>query len=126
MADVLRQGAAFLSQQRHDHMASLVTYTRGATSVELKATAARNEYDSVDASGVQHRLEVRDFLIRAQDIASLSPPHPTTGDTITETINGIAYNYRAIGEMGMPVWRWSDTNRTVMRVHTQLFTEAEA
>lgn len=107
-------------------MASPVTYQRGATVLSIRATAARNEYQVEDSVGVQARVEVRDFLIRSQDLSTLSPGEPAEGDLIIETVAGRTLTYTVAGPAGMTPWRYSDEGRLTLRIHTVLNNSASA
>jgi hypothetical protein len=132
MGDLLEQGAAFLDDQRHRHMSRAVVYRRGAAEKEVQATIGRTEFEQADEAGLIHRVESRDFLIRAADLdLGAGPIQPRAGDQVREQVGGVGgqvlvYEVNAPGGAGgQPPWRFSDPYRRVMRVHTK-FVGTEA
>lgn len=128
MANLLEEGAAFLEDQRHRHMSRAVTYQRGAQSRELLATIGRTEFEQADDSGLIHRTQSRDFLIRTADLdLGAGPTLPLAGDRVRETVNGTVFVHEvnAPGGFGGPPWRYSDPFRKTLRIHTKhIDTEA--
>jgi len=129
MGDMLDRGSAFLDDQRHRHLSRLVLYRRGSDEKEVRATVGKTEFEQADDAGLIHRVESRDFLVRAADMDLGSGPIlPRAGDQIRETVGGeetsvFVYEVNAPG--GQPPWRYSDPYRRVLRVHTKhIGTEA--
>lgn len=63
----------------------------------------------------------RDYLIPASayDFGD-GPVEPAEHDTIAETVNGTACIFRVLPpQSGEPAWRWSDPERTILRVHVK-------
>jgi len=129
MGDLLEQGAAFLDDQRHRHMSRAVVYRRGADEKEVQATIGRTEFEQADGAGLIHRVESRDFLIRAADLdLGAGPITPRAGDQVREQVGGVGgqvFVYEVNAPGGQPPWRFSDPYRRVMRVHTK-FVGTEA
>lgn len=94
-----------------------VTYRRGAESLSVNATVGRFLFKSTDSAGVTVYEETRDYLIRAVELTTLG--EPARGDEIVETVGGIEQLFRVHAPDGEPVFRYSDTERLVMRIHTQ-------
>jgi len=126
MADLLGTGAAWLEDQRHQHLTRTVTYQRGADTVGLAATIGRTQFEQADASDVIHRIESRDFLVRAADLVLGGVPvTPVAGDRIRETSGETTFVYEVMAPGGEPPFRFSDVNRLTYRIHTKLVgTEA--
>ena len=114
MADLLAQGAAWLGEQRGKHLASTVTYRRGASEADLAATFGRTRYEVEDEYGVRVGAEVTDFLVAAADFAPAFG-EPEAGDEITA--NGVVFEVMALSGQGH--WRWSDPHRTTLRIHAK-------
>jgi hypothetical protein len=126
VGDLLEQGAAFLDDQRHRHMSRAVVYRRGAEEKEVQATIGRTEFEQADEAGLIHRVESRDFLIRAADLDLGSGPiQPKAGDQVREQAGTQVLVYEVNAPGGQPPWRFSDPYRRVMRVHTK-FVGTEA
>ncbi len=120
MADLLCQGAAWLDGQRHTHLTQTVRYQRGADSVELAATIGRTEFEQADEYGVLHRIEARDYIIRAADLVlGGETVLPKAGDRICETEQAAVHVYEVMAPGNEPPWRWSDPYRVALRIHTK-------
>ena len=124
MADVIQKGLAWLDEQRHAHMTRTVLYVRDTENasyiVELLATIGRTEFEQVDEFGIVHKLQSRDFLIRAADLVLNSElTLPKAGDRIRETVGAQTFVYEVMAPGGEPPWRYSDPYRKTLRVHTK-------
>ncbi len=120
MADLLRQGATWLDGQRHAHLTQTVRYQRGADFVELAATIGRTEFEQADEYGVLHRIEARDYIIRAADLVlGGETVLPKAGDQICESESGVTQVYEVMAPGGEPPWRYSDPYRVALRIHTK-------
>ena len=120
MTDLLETGSAFLEDQRHKHMTRTVTYERGTDSVELAATVGRTEFEQADEYGVVHRIEARDYLVRAEDLVLAGQQTlPQAGDRIRETDGAQTFVYEVVAPGIEPPWRYSDPYRKTLRVHTK-------
>ena len=120
MADLLRQGAAWLDGQRHTHLTQTVRYQREAYSVELAATIGRTEFEQADEYGVLHRIEARDYIILAADLLlGGETVLPKAGDQICETEQAAVHVYEVMASGSEPPWRYSDPYRVALRIHTK-------
>ena len=120
MGDLLDRGAAFLDDQRHKHMSRTVVYQRGAEAKEVLATIGRTEFEQADDAGLIHRVESRDFLVRAADLdLGAGPILPRAGDQVRETVGAQVFVYEVNAPGGQPPFRYSDPYRRVLRVHTK-------
>lgn len=120
MGDLLDRGLAFLDDQRHKHMSRTVVYQRGAEAKEVLATVGRTEFEQADDAGLIHRVESRDFLVRAADLdLGAGPILPRAGDQVRETVGAQVFVYEVNAPGGQPPFRYSDPCRRVLRVHTK-------
>lgn len=124
MADLLQKGLAWLDDQRHAHMTQTVLYVRdgenASYTVELLATIGRTEFEQADEFGIVHKLQSRDFLIRAADLVLNSAlTLPKAGDRIRETVGAQTFVYEVMAPGGEPPWRYSDPYRQTLRIHTK-------
>lgn len=120
MGDLLDRGSAFLDDQRHKHMSRTVVYQRGAEAKEVLATIGRTEFEQADDAGLIHRVESRDFLVRAADLdLGAGPILPRAGDQVRETVGAQVFVYEVKAPGGQPPFRYSDPYRRVLRVHTK-------
>ncbi|MGD8453653.1 MAG: hypothetical protein PVJ57_17715 [Phycisphaerae bacterium] len=120
MANLLERGAAWLSRQRTQHCASLVTYEDHGSRVDVRATVGRTAFEQVDEFGVVHRTESRDFLIAAEDLVlDGAVVLPRGGARIREPAGGQTFVYEVMAPGGEPPWRYSDAFRRTLRIHTK-------
>lgn len=113
------------------HAGRSVIYQRGAESVTVTALRGSSRYQLEENTGFVTEKEVRDFIIEAEPLQALSLDgasfEPKSGDRIIETLHGRtkAYSVRPPSQ-GTPAWSWVDPDETTLRIHTELFEEAEA
>ena len=123
MGDLLDRGAAFLDAQRHQHLSRPVVYRRGTDEKEVQATIGKTEFEQVDdvgGVGLIHRVESRDFLVRAAELdLDAGPILPRAGDQVRETVGTAVFVYEVNAPGGQPPWRYSDPYRRVLRIHTK-------
>ena len=121
MADLLRAGQEWLANQLKAHASCTVTYLRGASQVSVSATIGRTLMKLDDGyGGVRMEWTDRDFLIQPADLVLVgSQVLPERGDTIREAQAGKVYIYEVMAPGNEPHWRWSDTYRTLFRIHTK-------
>lgn len=122
MVDLLRQGSDWLEDKRKAFAASAVTYWRGGTSVEVRASIGTTTFDVETTAGAVETIESRDFLILAADlILGGSEVLPERGDLIKELLvaGGATLVYEVLAPGGEPPWRYSDPYRKTLRIHTK-------
>ena len=120
MGDLLDRGAAFLDAQRHQHLSRPVVYRRGTDEKEVQTTIGKTEFEQADDAGLIHRVESRDFLVRAADLDLVDGPIlPRAGDQMRETVGTAVFVYEVNAPGGQPPWRYSDPYRRVLRIHTK-------
>ncbi len=127
MQDLLRNGQAWLTDQLHEHVATEVTYRRGAEEVTVRATIGRTLLQLDNGNGgVQMEWTDRDYLIRAADLVlGGNPAQPQRGDKIRENVGTQTLVYEVLAPGDEPPWRWADPHRQMYRIHTkQIGTEA--
>src|SRR5690606_10953339 len=119
-ADLLAQGAAWLEQQRTQHLAQAVTYRRGPSSVAVAATIGKTAFEIDDGQGVIQRIESRDFLVLAADLVlDGAVTLPQRGDVIEEPAGTLTLLYEVTAPSNEPCWRYSDPYRQSLRIHTK-------
>ena len=127
MADLLEQGAQFLDDQRHAHMARSVTYHRGASSVELSATVGQTTFEQDYEFGGIRRIQSRDFLVRTADLVLDSAEVlPVAGDQIREVQGELVFVYEVMAPGSEPPFRYSDPYRKALRIHTKHIATEDA
>ncbi len=99
----------------------LVTYRRQSDSVSLRAAIGRTRWEGTDENGVVYYLETRDFLVREGDLVlNGAKVLPQRGDTIEETTATDKFTYAVSAPAGQQPWRFTDSSRTRIRIHTTL------
>jgi hypothetical protein len=116
MTNLLERSAQYLAGQQQLHLATTVVWSRGATSASVAARVGRTAWDVETGAGRVERVESRDYLV---DPTAL-PVEPREGDTIVETIAGVAYRHTIAAPAGTPPVHWADAYRTTLRLHTKL------
>lgn len=114
MSDMIADGITWLNTQRAAHLSQTVTYRRGDNEHELTATRGRTEYEMADEYGLVLGAHMVDFLILAADFPVVFD-EPTAGDLLI--VDSVQFEALAFG--GDRCWRWSDPERTLMRIHTR-------
>jgi hypothetical protein len=120
MTDLLEKGSTWLEDQRTRHLTRLVAYQRGADSVEIKATIGRTVFEQADDFGVIQKTESRDFLVLAADLVlNGERVLPRPGDHVREAQGDQVFVYEVMAPGTEPPFRYSDTYRQTLRVHTK-------
>jgi len=121
LADVLGQGLAWLERQRQQFLTKPVRYRRATQEIAASATVGTTIFRFDVGPGITERIEARDFLIAATDLAALPAfQQPQRGDRVIEDDATTRHHYEVIAPGHEPVWRWSDPNRACYRIHTKL------
>ena len=123
MSDLLDVGFSWLERQRRRFLSQDVLYRRGAVVVTVPATVGKTTFEVVTAGGVLERIESRDFLISASDLAVLDPPQ--RGDRIIEIRGNQTHTYEVLAPGREPHWRWSDPGHRCLRIHSKYLTTTE-
>ncbi len=109
---MLKQASKFLDSQRQKFLTENILYKKqNSDELEIKATIGKTLFRAENDYGITTRIEVRDFLILANDLQS----EPAKGDTII--YNNV--RYEVLAPNGESVWRWSGTSNTTYRIHTK-------
>ncbi len=122
MMDVLDQASAWLEQQRTRFASRTVSYRRGEESIQLPASIGKTDFELDDGAGAVIRVQSRDYLICAADLQLGDDlVLPQRGDRIIETdADGGSFEYEVMGPSAdQPCWRYSDSYRRTLRVHTK-------
>jgi hypothetical protein len=120
-------GAAFLNATLKAAAGVSVLYYPKGSVVGLALTAvtgqeARDLATQPAGNAVRVNNRERDYLIVLADLIAASGETvalPAEGDRIVETINEAEVTFEVSKRNGEPCWRWSDRERTRLRVHTK-------
>jgi hypothetical protein len=114
---MLQNGLAWLEFQRKTHLTVPVIYWRGGDSAEVPATVGKTVFKVTDDYGRFQYIESRDYLISAADLV-LNDTRilPEPGDEIVEG----GFVYEVMAPNNEPEWRYSDSCRNTLRIHTKL------
>lgn len=120
MVDVLKDASFWLEGERTKFLTEHVTYERGSDSVVLLATRGRTVFDIDDGFGPVQRWESKDFLVLAADlIINSEEVLPEVGDIIVDEQGLNFYRYEVMSPVGEPFFRFSDSWRQTLRIHTK-------
>jgi hypothetical protein len=121
MGDMLARGQAWLAAQQKVHASRSVVYRRGGASVILDATVGKTIREYTDGYGATIVDEARDYLVHAAELVlGGERTLPLAGDTIEETDEGQVFTYEVTAMGPEPCFRYSDTARVRLRIHTKL------
>ena len=114
---MLQEGLSWLESQRKTHLSVPVIYRRGSDSAEVPATIGKTVFKVTDDYGRYQHIESRDYLISAADLV-LNDTRilPEPGDEII----GNGFIYEVMAPNNEPEWRYSDSSRQTLRIHTKL------
>ena len=115
--DLLRSGTSWLADTLNASAGYSVTYRRGNNSASVIATIGKSLFEAGSQSGVIESFESRDYLLRTEDLPFGSP---LRGDLILESTGGIVTTYEVSTPRGVPLFRYADAFRTMVRVHTTM------
>jgi hypothetical protein len=120
MSDLIHWGTDWLADQLIDHASQTVVYKRGVHQVTLQATFSRKLLKLADEDGIRMQWTDADFLIRRSDLVlNGNETLPQVGDTVRWTHGGLTYVFEVSAPPGEPFWRWSDSFKKIIRVHTK-------
>jgi len=120
VVDLLQKGSDWLEEKRTQHASRVISYVRGAQSVDLSATIGKTTFEVDDGYGVLVRHESRDFLVLATDlILDTQQTLPQRSDRIRETQGDQVFIYEVTAPGNEPCWRYSDPYRKTLRVHSK-------
>jgi len=109
---MIKSGIDALRAAQESVLAEDAVYRRGAATTDVRAVVGRTVFRTSNSYGEWVRTETRDFIVAA----GILPFEPARGDRIAW--NGA--EYEVLAPPNEPVWRWSDPQRTAMRIHTKL------
>ena len=116
MTDVMQQAASWLNSQRHTYTTKAVQYVRGAITITINATPGETVFRLDDGYGGVIRTVSRDFIVQTEDLVLDGElTRPVRGDRIHE--GEIEYEVLSPGDE--PEWRFSDSERLAIRIHTK-------
>lgn len=124
MTDMLATGATWFESMRVQFMTVPVAYCRDTATVQAAATIGRTVFEVARDYGVFEKIESRDYIIAAGELLlNDEPVLPARGDQIRETRDGTTYVYEVMAPGNEPCWRWSDSYRRSLRIHTKQIGE---
>lgn len=122
--NLLKWGSDWLQRKQRQFASEEVIYIQDGKSRLVSATIGHTVIQQDDGAGAKFRLEIRDYLINADDLDfGDGPVLPKRGDRIEEiTIGGVVYTYEVMANRVDSHWRYSDPFRVTIRVHTKLIS----
>lgn len=120
MANLLEWGQAHLANQLKANAGTEVIYLRSADEVTVQAVVGRTEFEIDNGAGGHLHIQSRDYLIQTADLVLANEPVlPQAGDEIRETRGNKTFVYEVLAQGGEPQYRFSDSFRKLLRVHTK-------
>ena len=120
--DLMRKAHEWLEEQRGQYLTVPVTYRRGTSSTTLSATIGKTIFKVLDDYGRYQYIESRDYLINSSIlILDGKQVLPEPGDEVIED-NRV---YEVMAPNHEPEWRYSDSYRNCLRIHTKNVGEIE-
>lgn len=120
MRDMLKDGAGWLSKMLRENAAQAVTYQRGESTIEVRASRGRREYEVTDASGFITAYESIDWLVDLSDLLIDDIRcEPEQGDRIIEGSLEDGVVYQVMPPPGRAAWEYADAYRNKFRIHTK-------
>jgi hypothetical protein len=117
MANILKNGAKWLSDMRKTHMTEAITYKRGVITVQVFGTRGVTKFEVADESGLSVYGQISDWLILTADlVVGNIQLEPKLGDRITDADGKI---FEVVFLSGDGCWRYSDPHQITMRIHTK-------
>ena len=126
MTNMFDTAASWLAGQRKSHLSSPAVYRRGLAQVDdLAATKSQPavEHDG-HINDIDEEVESADWIITTADlILDETATLPVSGDRIIETVGTTTYTWEVMAIAGEPCFRYCDTSRVSLRIHTKLIEE---
>lgn len=121
MGNLFDKGSALVASAMRAALSTEIVYMRGSGSARIPATVGRTVFEIEDSQGVL-RFESRDFVVSACDLVlGALPVLPQRGDLIEErSCDGTVRTYEVTAPGREQEWRYADTARLLVRVHTKL------
>ena len=118
MVDILKNALSWLESQRKKHLTFPVLYRRGGeASFTVPATIGKTIFRIEDDYGRIVHYESRDYLISSADLLiNAIIITPQKGDEIIDD----GFIYEVMAPANEPEWRYSDSYRNTLRIHTKL------
>ncbi len=108
------------TEKMFDVTASTISYRRGGQELftDIKAKVGQTPFRADTASGVTIRIEQRDFIVRASDVAAMDEPKKA------DEIIWQGKRYMVFAPNSEPCWRWhTRQSHTQIRIHAKYVGE---
>ena len=116
----LKDASAWLDATLATSDGETVRYSRGIPHVDVTAVSGQTPVDFDFGHGVLQTWQTQDFLIAAAAlILSTHETTPCVGDEIKATIRSESVCFRVCNADDGRCFRYTDANRTMLRVHTK-------
>lgn len=115
----LLRGAQRLSARMEATSSQDITYTRGATTLEVKAVLGRHLFAFVNPAGADERVATTDFIVTVAALASLGEPERGDRVRFVDPVTGDTHLHEVLAPNAEPHWRWADEFHTAYRIHTK-------
>ena len=118
MTKFQRAQAALIRRQKAANPAT-ITYQRGAETATVTGWFGRGMSNSLADTGARVEISDREFFITVADLSTAVFGEPAIGDQLTVADETTVWEIVPV-DTGEAPWRFSDSERTFSRIHTQL------
>lgn len=124
MANRFLAGMERLKQHMQNRAAVSVIYHKVSgvtdTAIPLTTWVGNTLFKVLDREGQRLEWGDRDYLIPVEALVDgVTPFLPAKGHYIVEIVNGVTIRYELSAPEKEPVWRYSDPQHLVYRIHTK-------
>jgi hypothetical protein len=101
----------------------VITYTRKATSATLTGWIGRGLQTNNPSTGLRLEISEREFFLTVEDMVTAGFDKPRKGDRLKVSGEDWVFEVLDPNTMQEPAFRYSDSERTFFRIHTELVKE---
>ncbi len=119
MTNLLAIGAAWLRDQRKDHLSQTVEYRRGGDVLAILATHDLSHREIEDGEAGVIEIQVDDWLLSAEDLKLYGHVAVPKNRDLIVCLMGeeyIAYEVAPVGAQA--AWEYEDPQQEILRIHT--------
>ena len=121
MTNLMQRAADCMAARLKASCSEAVIAIRGTEHCDLSAAFGQSQFQVDTPSGGLLTWESHDFIVPAEDYQFAGEVcEPQRGDIIEKTLGADTLRYEVLGPGKERVFRYCDSYRTLLRIHTQL------
>jgi hypothetical protein len=105
-----------------EDVSAAVTYSRGASEVDIRAVSGTAYVEHQGENGEYLRTELRVHLVRVSELSSVWPPQ--RGDIIQQTFGSASVRFEVLPVVGKSCWEYADADQQHVRILSKLVSAA--